>query len=137
MRMALLRKVGRIALLVHPAGAMPDDDWTRIQTELQGLGTPADDERMVVWADGSINANQRKAAKDMNSSGKEREVLMFTGSMVTRGVMQALAWMGMSIRSWPKEDLDAVLGANGLSGVEVKAVKAAIADMEAELGVSV
>lgn len=136
MRMALFRKVGRIAVLVHPAGAMPDDDWGRIQREIQALGTPTPDEKMVVWADGSINANQRKAAKDMNTSGKEREVLMFTGSVVTRGVMQALAWMGMSIRSWPKSDLEKVLLQSGFSGAEVAAVKGAIADMEAQLGVS-
>ena len=134
--MALFRKVGRAALLVHPSGPMPDDDWARIQSQIAALGTPSDEDRMVVWADGSLNANQRRNAKERNTTGREMKVLMFTNSVVTRGVMQALAWMGMAIKAWPKADVDKVLGAEGFSAADVAAVKGAIADMEAELGVS-
>lgn len=133
MKMALMRRVGRVVVLVHPSGAMPDDDWNRIQTDLAAMGPATDDERMVVWAEGSINANQRKAAKEMNGGGKERKVVMFTDSMVTRGVMQALAWMGMKIRAFSKADVDKGLAAEGLDKDEAAAVKVAIVEMEREL----
>jgi hypothetical protein len=132
MKTALLRKVGRATVLVHPSGAMPDDDWRRIQDELRALPPPRPDERMVIWADGTINANQRRAAKD---NERVQRVVMFTGSLLTRGVMQALSWMGMNVAAFSKVDVDDGLAKEGFSAAEIAEVKAAIADLERELGV--
>lgn len=133
MKRALFRKFGRVRLLVHPTGAMPEDDWQRIHGQMKALGKPAPDERLIIWAEGKLDPHQRKSAKDIGGDRSMMRVLMFTNSIVTRGIVQALSWMGMKIRAFAKSDFDTALANDGFLPSDIAAVRAAIAEMEQEL----
>ena len=129
MRSALVRRVGKVALLVHPSGTVSDEEWTIIMREVALLPKES---RMVIWAGGSINAKQRRAASQGSNKLRLRTII-FTDSMISRGVMSAMSWMGMDVIAYAKARFAAGMEAEGFDAPDTEEVRAAIANMEREL----
>lgn len=129
MKSALVRRVGNVALLVHPSGTMPDDEeWTLIMREVALLPKES---RMVIWAGGSINEKQRRAASQGNNTLRPRAVL-FTDSFISRGRMST-TWMGMDVTAYCKARFAPGMTIEGFAAAETEELRAAIANMEREL----
>ena len=89
-------------MIVHPTGSIPADEWTANVGKNCSLTQDAAEVRVIVGAAGVIDSYSRKEVLDLikirapgSSERKAARVraVMFTSSMLTRGVMQALSWM--------------------------------------------
>lgn len=57
-------------------------------------------------------------------------VVIFTSSMLSRGVMQALGWMGLNVDSYAQTNFARDIADEGFTAAEASELTAAIASME-------
>jgi len=100
--------------------------------------------RVIVWADGVIDTYQRREVLDLiktRAASPERKaarvrVVLFTSSMLTRGVMQALSWMGVNVGSYTKTAFTRDIAAEGFTPREAAELQTAITAMEQRIRAS-
>jgi hypothetical protein len=91
----------RLYLSVLHGAAPTDPEWDRwITMSLARVGL---DQRVIVEShNGGPNAKQRKSLADAMRSEDVR-VAVLTGSTVVRGIVTALAWLGIPLRAFPMD----------------------------------
>jgi len=143
MPIALVEPIGRAIVIVHPAGAMPAAEWTANIEKMRGLAEARPEIRVIVWADGVIDSPQRREIIDLiknrptGATRKPVRVVMFTSNILTRGVMQALGWMGVNVGSYSQQNFLRDIAAEGYSAAEGIELQAGIAAMERRIKASV
>lgn len=139
---ALVQQVGRATVLVLMSASVSPSEWSAVVEQLRTLPLHLPEVWTIVWTDGQLDSSQRREVIEMikrrpivPATGKRQwsRALMFTSSVVSRGVMQALGWMGANINSFAKPDLFKGLRAEGFAADEAAAIHAAIVALEAEI----
>jgi len=124
------RAIGRFGVLVHPEGEMNNGDWDEImrltKAHLPNL------QMLIVWADGTLTPMQRSSVLQQQLEGAF-QVLTFTDSAPTRGVMKVLQWFGLNAQVLPKHQVVIGLEKAGLSPEESRNIRVAIRELEREL----
>lgn len=132
MTMAMIR-LGRVMVAVHDAAPPTDDEWA---SWVALVGDPAvSDLRLLVetTGQGGPNAKQRKALADATKGGDVRCAIL-SDSMAVRGVITALAWLGLAQRAFVPGDYRPAGDYLGLSPKEYAVVLDALPSLRRTCG---
>ncbi|HKP64707.1 MAG TPA: hypothetical protein VJV78_48555 [Polyangiales bacterium] len=126
-------KLDRVKIAVHDTSAPTEEEWAR----WVGLcAEPGDRLRFLVESHGGApNAKQRKALNDV-LAGREVRSAVLTDSIVARGVVTALAWLGIPLRAFPLGDYKSAGEYLGLSHHELTVVVEQLRILRKECGVN-
>jgi hypothetical protein len=128
------RFVGRFAIHVHPRGTVRDTELDAFLADMRGRGAAL--QIIVIWTDGDMTAKQRAATKRFQEQNPVQSIV-FTDSAISRGIAKMLQWFGTKVDMHPKSEFLKGMANLGATRDEIGAVRSAIANMEAELGVHV
>jgi regulator of extracellular matrix RemA (YlzA/DUF370 family) len=109
-------KIDRLRIAVHHTSPPTDEQWDRWIALCSEQDGPI---RVVVESHGGApNAKQRRALSDA-LAGRDLRSAILSDSIVVRGVVTALAWLGVSLRAFPLHDYPSVAAYLGLSNDEL------------------
>jgi hypothetical protein len=109
-------KLDRLTVAVHHTSAPTSEEWDRWIALCVGQEGPI---RVLVESHGGApNAKQRKALQEA-VGGRDLRSAILSDSVVVRGVVTALAWLGVSLRAFSLHDYPAVAEYLGLSKHEL------------------
>jgi regulator of extracellular matrix RemA (YlzA/DUF370 family) len=134
MTMAISRQ-GRMMVAVHDAAPPTDDEWARW---VALVGQPAAGElRLLVetTGQGGPNAKQRKSLADA-THGLDVRCAILSDSMAVRGVITALAWLGLAQRAFVPGDHRGAGEYLGLSPKEYGAMQEALPGLRQACGIT-
>jgi hypothetical protein len=94
-------KIDRLTIAVHHTRPPTDEEWDRWVALCATQEGPI---RVIVESHGGApNAKQRKALSDA-LAGRDLRSAILSDSIVVRGVVTALAWLGVALRAFPLDD---------------------------------
>lgn len=94
-------KLDRLTIAVHHSRPPSDEEWNRWVALCAAQEGPI---RVIVESHGGApNAKQRKTLSDA-LAGRDLRSAILSDSIVVRGVVTALAWLGISLRAFPLDD---------------------------------
>lgn len=122
----------RMTIAVHDTSPPTDEQWARWIALCTGQGEPL---RVLVESHGGApHAKQRKALNDA-LTGRAMRSAVLTDSIVARGVVTALAWLGIPLRAFPLGDYKSAGDYLGLSQHELTVVVEQLRILRKECGV--
>lgn len=131
MTMAMTRS-DRVYTLVYGEDPPTDEEWTRCIALFRERA--GQDSRFIVETHGGgPDAKQRKVLADAMRN-EDTLVAVMTESLVARGILTALAWLGLPQRGFALHDLHAAASYLGLSREELQHAAEDLARMRYELG---
>jgi hypothetical protein len=132
MTMAMCR-IDRLLLAVHSAEPPTNDEWHRWFDLIDGL--PFDQGRALIETYGPCgpSASQRKELAGHVKRVGMRSVL-FTDSVVLRGMVTAMAWFGVALRAFPPGQYAPAAEHLGLSNKELASALDGLARLRRECG---
>jgi hypothetical protein len=98
MTMAICR-LGRMMVAVHDAAPPTDEEWARWVALVQNPPGPALRLLVETTGQGGPNAKQRKLLADA-MKGLDVRCAILSDSIAVRGVVTALAWLGLAQRAF-------------------------------------
>src|SRR4051812_35792692 len=104
MAMAISRS-DRVYALVYGAGAPTDEEWLHCLA-LCRERAGGDSRFLVETRGGGPDAKQRKVLADA-LKGEDARVAVMTDALLARGILTALAWLGLPQRGFALHDLRA------------------------------
>jgi regulator of extracellular matrix RemA (YlzA/DUF370 family) len=116
MAMAMCR-VGRMMVAVHDAAPPSDEEWARWVALVNDPASPELRLLVETTGQGGPNAKQRKALADA-THGLDVRAAILSDSMAVRGVITALAWLGLAQRAFLPGDHRGAADYLGLSAQE-------------------
>jgi regulator of extracellular matrix RemA (YlzA/DUF370 family) len=116
MAMAMCR-LGRMMLAVHDSAPPSDDEWARWVALVHEPASPELRLLVETTGQGGPNAKQRKALADA-TRGLDVRAAILSDSMAVRGVITALAWLGLAQRAFVPGDHRGAADYLGLSAQE-------------------
>lgn len=124
-------KIDRVTTAVHHTRPPTDEQWNRLIALCSKQEGPI---RILVESHGGApNAKQRKALHDA-LAGRDLRSAVLTDSMVARGIVTALAWIGISLRAFPLQDYSSAAEYLGLSNHELTVAVAQLRILRKECG---
>lgn len=129
--MAIARS-DRLFTVVYGVDAPTEEEWTRclaLFREREGRETRF----LVESRGGGPDAKQRKTLAETLRNADTRVAVM-TDSIVARGILTALAWLGLPQRGFALHDLRAASEYLGLSSEELQHAGEELARLRYELG---
>jgi hypothetical protein len=124
-------KLDRITLAVHDTSPPTDEQWARWIGLCAEGGGPL--RALVESHGGAPNAKQRKALHEA-LAGRDMRSAILTDSMIARGVVTALAWLGIPLRAFPLGDYKSAGEYLGLSRQELPAVVEQLRSLRRDCG---
>jgi hypothetical protein len=120
---------------VHDAAPPTDEEWNRwlaFAREAANVNL-----RLLVetTGQGGPNAKQRKQLAEV-LSGRDVRCAILSDSMFVRGVVTAVAWLGVELRAFPPGDLSSACGYLGLSARECEVTLQTLPILEAQCHMS-
>ncbi|MFT3928543.1 MAG: hypothetical protein QM778_38795 [Myxococcales bacterium] len=112
-----ISRLGRVMVAVHDAAPPTDDEWARW---VALVGEPSSPElRLLVetTGQGGPNAKQRKLLAEA-THGLDVRCAILSDSLAVRGVITALAWLGLAQRAFVPGDHRGAVDYLGLSPKE-------------------
>lgn len=96
----LMAHFGRVAIAVHDHVPPTDEEWDRWLNAYEGRN----EARALIESNAGVgpNARQRKILAE-RSQGKDVRAAILTGSLVVRGIVTAVAWLGIPQRAFPPD----------------------------------
>ncbi len=96
---------GRVMLLAHADVAPDEAEWMRYAEDLVARAKQGTIDTLLVFTDGAgPSPRQRKSVIDVP---KHFRTVVITRSAISRGIVTALAWVGVNIRAFAPSELDA------------------------------
>jgi hypothetical protein len=133
MVMAMARSE-RVFTLVYGVDAPTDEEWTRCLTLFRERAG-RESRFLVETRGGGPDAKQRKVLAELLRD-QDARVAVMTDSIVARGILTALAWLGLPQRGFALNDLRAASEYLGLSSEELQHAARELARLRNELGSS-
>lgn len=131
MVMAIARSE-RVFTVVYGAEAPTAEEWTRcLELFRERAGQPS--RFLVETRGGGPDAKQRKVLAD-TLRNEDTRVAVMTDSILARGILTALAWLGLPQRGFALNDLRAASEYLGLSSDELQHAAEELARLRYELG---
>ena len=131
MVMAIARSE-RVFTVVYGADAPTNEEWTRCLALFQErAGQPS--RFLVQTHGGGPDAKQRKVLAD-TLRNEDARIAVMTDSILARGILTALAWLGLPQRGFALHDLRAAAEYLGLSSEELQHAGEELARLRYELG---
>jgi hypothetical protein len=117
MNMAIARS-DRVYTLVYGADPPTDEEWSQCLAMFRER-TGQDTRCIVQTRGGGPDAKQRKVLAD-TMRNEDTRVAVMTDSIVARGILTALAWLGLPQCGFALNDLHAAANYLGLSSEELQ-----------------
>jgi hypothetical protein len=125
--------VGDLGIAVHSAEAPTDAEW-HVLLEMMRHADLNRFRGLTFTDGGAPNTAQRRRLTAL-VGGRPLHAAVVTGSPVVRGVVTALRWSIPEMKTFPPDRLFEALAYLRVSPTELKAVKATVRHLRAELGV--
>ncbi|HKO94010.1 MAG TPA: hypothetical protein VJU61_22805 [Polyangiaceae bacterium] len=132
MAMAMYR-LGRMMMAVHDSAPPTDDEWARWVALVHAPASPELRLLIETTGQGGPNAKQRKALADA-TLGLDVRAAILSDSMAVRGVITALAWLGLAQRAFVPGDHRGAADYLGLSAQEGAKLIEALPSLRREVG---
>jgi hypothetical protein len=133
MTMAMvISRSDRVLTLVYGVEAPTDDEWTRC-VALCRERAGRDSRVLVETHGGGPDAKQRRVLAEAMRN-EDTRVAVMTDSLVARGILTALAWLGLPQRGFALNDLRAAGAYLELSSDELRLAAEELARLRFELG---
>jgi hypothetical protein len=122
----------RVLVAVHDSKPPSEDEWARW---IELCSQPPGGERLVMVEThgGGPDAKQRKALAEATADGEMRAAVM-TDSLVARGILTALVWLGVPVRPFGVYQHRSAAEYLGLSADEQRTVLEVLRRLRNEAG---
>ena len=130
--MAMVR-CERLLLLVHAPSAPTEAEWQHWIALC--CEHPGPIRVLVETHGGGPDAKQRKALSAA-LQGRELRSAILTDSLVVRGIVTALAWLGITLRAFPLHEIQAAASFLELTAAEVSLAREILPRLRAECGMA-
>jgi len=126
-----MRRIDRLVLGVHDASPPTDAEWERWIALCRDQPGPL--RVLVDTYGGGPNPKQRKALSDALSARDLRSGIL-TDSLLVRGLVTALAWLGIALRAFPRGDYAEAGAYLQLSASELSVCRDVLTQLRDECG---
>jgi regulator of extracellular matrix RemA (YlzA/DUF370 family) len=134
MAMAVFRQ-GRVMVAVHDATPPTEAEWERWVALVREPAAPVLRLLIETTGQGGPNAKQRKALADA-TQGLDVRCAILSDSMAVRGVVTALAWLGLAQKAFQPLDHRAAGDYLDLTAAEYRQVLDALPSMRRTCGIT-
>ena len=133
MKTMAVGKVGSTILKYHNEDKPADDEWDVFVEALRTAG-PGTTAILTLTDGGGPTPTQRKrAAQAILTRDEPIPAAVLSDSMVVRGMITAVKWMGVSIAAFRPSELDEALGYLGLPLASKRPIEEAFARLKASV----
>jgi hypothetical protein len=126
-------RIDRLLLAVHSAEPPTDDEWHRWFDLIDGLAFGQGRALIETYGPCGPSASQRKELAVHVKRVAMRSVL-FTDSVILRGMVTAMAWFGVALRAFPPGQYAPAAEHLGLSSKELASALEGLARLRRECG---
>lgn len=132
----VMQRLDQVLLGVHSDATPSDEEWECWRAL---LCQRAADERLRVLVEAhehsGPDARQRKLLRHTTAAHRDYKTAVLTESMLTRGIITAVAWLGIPTRGYSFREYSAAFTFLDLSQREMKWALGALDDLRVEAGV--
>lgn len=119
----------RVLISLTQAGPIPEARWKQFLDDFRASGV----QYVLGTSVGSVDVNsvQRKSVSELL---KGKRIAVVTDHRIARGIVTALGWLGLDIKSFDWPSLTVAVDYLGIEGIETKDIVAAVTRLLKESG---